>query len=179
VVDLLVDLIGIEPMTSSMPWKRAPSCATGPLVAEMQLFHCLRWGGIRQTPASIGDGARLPWRMRIRRGLLRKEGSADEMVQGTAGSAERLGELSGSGTMTDGPLRGGARRKRRDREHCGGVPVSKRSKGAEPWGIALVPCRAHPMAAWEFLAAVQLALGWVAAIGIGVWLFGFMSRLFG
>lgn len=28
---LLVDLIGIEPMTSSMPWKRAPSCATGPL----------------------------------------------------------------------------------------------------------------------------------------------------
>jgi hypothetical protein len=31
VVDLLVDLIGIEPMTSSMPWKRAPSCATGPL----------------------------------------------------------------------------------------------------------------------------------------------------
>jgi hypothetical protein len=26
-----VDLIGIEPMTSSMPWKRAPSCATGPL----------------------------------------------------------------------------------------------------------------------------------------------------
>ena len=29
---LLVDLIGIEPMTSSMPWKRAPSCATGPLL---------------------------------------------------------------------------------------------------------------------------------------------------
>ena len=28
--DILVDLIGIEPMTSSMPWKRAPSCATGP-----------------------------------------------------------------------------------------------------------------------------------------------------
>src|SRR5258705_7259217 len=30
-LDVLVDLIGIEPMTSSMPWKRAPSCATGPL----------------------------------------------------------------------------------------------------------------------------------------------------
>jgi hypothetical protein len=29
----LVDLIGIEPMTSSMPWKRAPSCATGPHAA--------------------------------------------------------------------------------------------------------------------------------------------------
>src|ERR1700721_592985 len=85
VVDLLVDLIGIEPMTSSMPWKRAPSCATGPLVAEMQLFHCLRWGGIRQTPASIGDGARLPWRMRVRPGLLRKEGSADKRGRGTAG----------------------------------------------------------------------------------------------
>src|ERR1700734_2080915 len=30
----LVDLIGIEPMTSSMPWKRAPSCATGPLLRK-------------------------------------------------------------------------------------------------------------------------------------------------
>ena len=28
----LVDLVGIEPTTSSMPWKRAPSCATGPLL---------------------------------------------------------------------------------------------------------------------------------------------------
>src|ERR1700693_276756 len=27
---VLVDLVGIEPTTSSMPWKRAPSCATGP-----------------------------------------------------------------------------------------------------------------------------------------------------
>jgi hypothetical protein len=27
---ILVDLVGIEPTTSSMPWKRAPSCATGP-----------------------------------------------------------------------------------------------------------------------------------------------------
>ena len=25
-----MDLTGIEPVTSSMPWKRAPSCATGP-----------------------------------------------------------------------------------------------------------------------------------------------------
>ncbi len=29
----LVDLVGFEPTTSSMPWKRAPSCATGPLCA--------------------------------------------------------------------------------------------------------------------------------------------------
>ena len=34
----LVDLIGIEPMTSSMPWKRAPSCATGPLQGGTCLF---------------------------------------------------------------------------------------------------------------------------------------------
>src|SRR5579859_1130298 len=34
----LVDLVGIEPTTSSMPWKRAPSCATGPLFKAGQLF---------------------------------------------------------------------------------------------------------------------------------------------
>ncbi len=28
--DILVDLKGFEPLTSSMPWKRAPNCATGP-----------------------------------------------------------------------------------------------------------------------------------------------------
>ena len=27
-----MDLVGIEPTTSSMPWKRAPSCATGPFL---------------------------------------------------------------------------------------------------------------------------------------------------
>ena len=31
-VESMVDLVGIEPTTSSMPWKRAPSCATGPFV---------------------------------------------------------------------------------------------------------------------------------------------------
>jgi hypothetical protein len=31
---VLVDLVGIEPTTSSMPWKRAPSCATGPLFCK-------------------------------------------------------------------------------------------------------------------------------------------------
>ncbi len=30
----MVDLVGIEPTTSSMPWKRAPSCATGPLLEK-------------------------------------------------------------------------------------------------------------------------------------------------
>ena len=28
----MVDLVGLEPTTSSMPWKRAPSCATGPRI---------------------------------------------------------------------------------------------------------------------------------------------------
>ena len=36
-------------MTSSMPWKRAPSCATGPRAAGMQLSYCLRCAAIRQT----------------------------------------------------------------------------------------------------------------------------------
>ena len=52
---LLVDLIGIEPMTSSMPWKRAPSCATGPRVAGMQLFYCLRLAAIRQSGADHSE----------------------------------------------------------------------------------------------------------------------------
>src|SRR5215472_12758879 len=30
----MVDLVGIEPTTSSMPWKRAPNCATGPLLQD-------------------------------------------------------------------------------------------------------------------------------------------------
>ena len=36
-----MDLIGFEPMTSSMPWKRAPNCATGPLqsVYVMRIPH--------------------------------------------------------------------------------------------------------------------------------------------
>ena len=45
---LLVDLIGIEPMTSSMPWKRAPSCATGPQSVG-QLSYSRRLREIRQT----------------------------------------------------------------------------------------------------------------------------------
>ena len=35
---LLVDLVGIEPTTSSMPWKRAPSCATGPQGGTVLIF---------------------------------------------------------------------------------------------------------------------------------------------
>ena len=41
-LDCLVDLTGIEPMTSSMPWKRAPSCATGPLLGVLTVFSLTR-----------------------------------------------------------------------------------------------------------------------------------------
>ena len=30
----MVDLRGFEPLTSSMPWRRSPSCATGPDVVR-------------------------------------------------------------------------------------------------------------------------------------------------
>jgi hypothetical protein len=33
-----VDLVGIEPTTSSMPWKRAPSCATGPFLEDTSVL---------------------------------------------------------------------------------------------------------------------------------------------
>jgi hypothetical protein len=39
----MVDLVGIEPTTSSMPWKRAPSCATGP---RTNLSILADWGEI-------------------------------------------------------------------------------------------------------------------------------------
>ena len=45
----LVDLVGIEPTTSSMPWKRAPSCATGPQEG-LSYFHGA--GTIRQSNGS-------------------------------------------------------------------------------------------------------------------------------
>lgn len=51
-LDLLVDLIGIEPMTSSMPWKRAPNCATGPLFGVQSYSACLM--SVRQLSS-------LPW----------------------------------------------------------------------------------------------------------------------
>ena len=49
-----MDLIGIEPMTSSMPWKRAPSCATGPqgrnnsLIVVANGWQVKRGGGAKK-----------------------------------------------------------------------------------------------------------------------------------
>ena len=38
--DVLVDLVRFELTTSSMPWKRAPNCATGPsLFSNMNNLH--------------------------------------------------------------------------------------------------------------------------------------------
>jgi hypothetical protein len=34
----MVDLVGFEPTTSSMPWKRAPNCATGPYRRDTTIF---------------------------------------------------------------------------------------------------------------------------------------------
>ena|SRR5258708_27162482 len=40
----MVDLVGIEPTTSSMPWKRAPNCATGPHCERISSGFGLREG---------------------------------------------------------------------------------------------------------------------------------------
>ena len=48
---LLVDLVGIEPTTSSMPWKRAPSCATGPHWRVI-LIVFYRTNFVKPVPAS-------------------------------------------------------------------------------------------------------------------------------
>jgi hypothetical protein len=69
----MVDLVGIEPTTSSMPWKRAPSCATGPLLAG-QLFYCRGLRPVRQTlgdPPSRGSG---PARVSLREAELGSRG---------------------------------------------------------------------------------------------------------
>ena len=46
---ILVDLVGIEPTTYSMPWKRAPSCATGQLSQSSTIIYFRSRNHIRQT----------------------------------------------------------------------------------------------------------------------------------
>ena len=42
----LVDLVRFELTTSSMPWKRAPNCATGPRGGVLYtIYHCVRYHG--------------------------------------------------------------------------------------------------------------------------------------
>ena len=104
-------------MTSSMPWKRAPSCATGPHVARMQLLYCLRSGRIRQTPAS---GQMEHHRTGVVWGI--HQGwtgmTAPSAVRRLAGRLRKA--LS---KLPDFPH---LKKNARDREHFGGVPVSKR-----------------------------------------------------
>src|SRR5947208_1274194 len=50
----LVDLVGIEPTTSSMPWKRAPSCATGPLAVRSESFNFRARERVRQLKNAAG-----------------------------------------------------------------------------------------------------------------------------
>jgi hypothetical protein len=47
---ILVDLVRFELTTSSMPWKRAPNCATGPLVNS---FHYTTSGPIDTSRAHL------------------------------------------------------------------------------------------------------------------------------
>jgi hypothetical protein len=62
----MVDLVGIEPTTSSMPWKRAPSCATGPLAGTpLSLFR-------RETLFILADLAALVNAHRTRHVAMRK-----------------------------------------------------------------------------------------------------------
>jgi hypothetical protein len=59
----LVDLVGIEPTTSSMPWKRAPSCATGPLLMRDDAWHSSV--AFYSLAAAYGSQTRLPSRRQI------------------------------------------------------------------------------------------------------------------
>lgn len=49
----LVDLKGFEPLTSSMPWRRAPNCATGPL--GLYLVILTSNNQIRLRPAASSE----------------------------------------------------------------------------------------------------------------------------
>ena len=49
----MVDLEGFEPSTSSMPWKRAPNCATGPLGIFSPEYHGQRICKNRCCSASV------------------------------------------------------------------------------------------------------------------------------
>jgi hypothetical protein len=66
-----------------------------------------------------------------------------------------------------------------DREHSGGVPVSKRVWDAESPALPLFSIPRTRGAVLEFLAAVQARLERVAAAGIGVRPFGFMGPAVG
>ena len=62
----LVDLVGIEPTTSSMPWKRAPSCATGPHKKPLEPTTSPASAGtrsqLRHRPTVLGDTTDRPLR---------------------------------------------------------------------------------------------------------------------
>jgi hypothetical protein len=114
----MVDLAGIEPATSSMPWKRAPSCATGPH-AE----------GCNSPIVSAGAGFVKHW-PHPESGSV--ESGLERGIQG-----DRTGPKS-EGRAQPGSGMGGSRPPRnrlgeqnfRDREHFGWGPVSKTIEGA-------------------------------------------------
>ena len=52
----LVDLKGFEPLTSSMPWKRAPNCATGPHGDEQPHHTTCSFFTEKTLPSSYNSG---------------------------------------------------------------------------------------------------------------------------
>ena len=94
-IENLVDLVGIEPTTSSMPWKRAPSCATGPRFAE-QLFYC---GGSRPGQSQT--------RGALRREIERPRARFSQAAPGPAPSCARGPRLARQSSIVAacGPVR--------------------------------------------------------------------------
>ena len=64
----LVDLEGFEPSTSSMPWKRAPNCATGPRFVNSSTLRSAARHDLPLTdaPANCATGAPLCRALNIR-----------------------------------------------------------------------------------------------------------------
>ena len=112
----MVDLIGIEPMTSSMPWKRAPSCATGP-----------RAEGCNSPIVSGGAGF-------VKPGGAWGAKSSVRWILGTLGEWNALEVMGGKKLAlrhaADGQWTCLEKENDRDREHFRWVPVSKRMEGA-------------------------------------------------
>ncbi len=50
-----VDLRGLEPLTSSMPWMRSSSCATGPCMCSELCTHSTRYRAYRQALKAWSD----------------------------------------------------------------------------------------------------------------------------
>jgi hypothetical protein len=112
-----VDLVGIEPTTSSMPWKRAPSCATGPHGRDTTLLFSpscsdssialLGHSGCARGPETQ---SRLRTRLLAGAPFMLSDASvrafpkfgAERFVDGVNRSAERSSRVAGNATKENG-----------------------------------------------------------------------------